>query len=159
MQIYLVAVGKVRERYLREGVEEFGSRLRRYTTLRIFEVPEEKAPPGIGAAEEEDVREREGRSLGKVIPSGALVIALHPAGEGWSSEDLARHLKEWEIGGPHTVVFLLGGELGLSRKIRSASDQILSLSPMTFPHQLARLILLEQLYRAFRVLRGEPYHR
>ena len=159
MQIYVVAVGKVRERYLREGIEDYVQRLRQYVTLRVLEMPEEKAAIGIRPAEEEKVREREGLAIKKVIPEGAVVIALHPTGEIWSSEDLARHLKEWEISGPHMVVFLLGGELGLSKAIRSASDHSLSLSPMTFPHQLARLILVEQIYRAFRILRGEPYHR
>jgi 23S rRNA (pseudouridine1915-N3)-methyltransferase len=159
MRIHVIAVGKVKERYLQEGIEEYTKRLRNYTHLRILEVPDEHAPPHPTETQNNKVREKEGASLLASVPSGAWVVALHPAGIEISSADLAEQIRVWEVEGPHTVAFLIGGELGLSAPVLEASDLQMSLSRMTFPHQMVRLILLEALYRAFRQVRGEPYHR
>jgi len=159
MRIYIISVGKMREPYLKDGIDEYARRLKPYTSLRMLEIPDERAPPGISARQKEEIRKKEGNYLGKAIPAGAFVIALHPVGKGLSSEEFADQIRTWEIEGPHTIAFLVGGELGLSEDVISASDYTLSLSQMTFPHQMARLMLLEALYRAFRHLRGEPYCR
>ncbi len=159
MFIRVVAVGKIRERYLQEGIREYRNRLQRYGNLEVMEIPDEAVSPAASASECDQVRRKEGLRIQRHLPERAVVVALTPEGAPWSSEDMARHLGGWEVDGPHTVVFLIGGELGLSAEILEKSDHRLSLSPMTFPHQLVRLILFEQLYRAFRILRGEPYHR
>lgn len=159
MQIYVISVGKVKEPYFQEGIEEYAKRLRTYTSLRMIEVPDEKVPQGAHETQKAKVREKEGQSLLRAVPAGSFIIALHPTGEEWSSEEFAEQIRIREIDGPHIVAFLIGGELGLPGNILSASDRALSLSRLTFPHQMARLILLETLYRAFRQLRGEPYHR
>jgi 23S rRNA (pseudouridine1915-N3)-methyltransferase len=159
MQIHVLAVGKIREGYLQEGIEEYAKRLRSYTTLHIQEVPDERAPPRASAVQKEKTREKEGDHLLAVLPSGACIIALHPAGKELTSEEFADRIGRWEVEGPHTLGFLIGGELGLSDAVLAAADLQMSLSRMTFPHQMVRLILLESLYRAFRRVRGEPYHR
>jgi 23S rRNA (pseudouridine1915-N3)-methyltransferase len=159
MQIYIIAVGKIKDRYLREGIEEYAKRLRSYVSLRIVEVPDEPAPTRSTDMQDEKIRVKEGTSLLAAIPTGAWVVALHPDGVAISSAEFTERLRTLEIEGPHTVVFLIGGELGLSVPVLRAADFQLSLSRMTFPHRLVRLILLEVLYRAFRQMRGEPYHR
>jgi 23S rRNA (pseudouridine1915-N3)-methyltransferase len=159
MQIHIIAVGKVKERYIREGIEEYAKRLRPYVSLRILEVPDEPAPSRSTDIQDEKIRIKEGTSLLAAVPSGAWVVALHPGGVEISSEEFAERIGTLEVEGPHTVVFLIGGELGLSVPVLEAADLQLSLSRMTFPHRLVRLILLEALYRAFRQMRGEPYPR
>ncbi|MDD1673575.1 MAG: 23S rRNA (pseudouridine(1915)-N(3))-methyltransferase RlmH [Methanomicrobiales archaeon] len=149
----------MKEPYLKDGIKEYARRLKPYTTLRVVEVPDERAPPGVSTRQEEEIRKKEGNHLRKAIPPDAFVITLHPGGEGLSSEEFADRIRTWEIEGPHTIAFLVGGELGLSKEVISTSGYTLSLSQMIFPHQMARLMLLEALYRAFRHLRGEPYCR
>jgi 23S rRNA (pseudouridine1915-N3)-methyltransferase len=159
MQIHIIAVGKVKERWLREGIEEYQKRLRSYATIRIQEVADEPVPMRSSETKEEKVRDKEGISLLAAVPSGAWVAALHPGGLEITSEEFAQRLQIREVEGPHTVVFLIGGELGLSARVQEEADILLSLSRMTFPHRMVRLLLLEALYRAFRLMRGEPYHR
>jgi 23S rRNA (pseudouridine1915-N3)-methyltransferase len=159
MQIHIIAVGKIKERYLQDGIEEYAKRLRSYTTLRILELPDEKVPLHATASQKQKVREREGAHLLGAVPPGAWIIALHPEGTEISSTELAERIGTLEVGGPHTVVFLIGGELGHSEQVLTAAHLRMSLSQMTFPHQMVRLILLEALYRGFRHIRGEPYHR
>ncbi|MDD1676049.1 MAG: 23S rRNA (pseudouridine(1915)-N(3))-methyltransferase RlmH [Methanomicrobiales archaeon] len=159
MQIHVIAVGKVKEPYLREGIEEYTKRLRVYTTLHFLEVSDVRVSPGASESQKESVRAKEGQLLLRAAPPGSHLIALHPAGEEWSSAKLTERIRTWEVEGPHTVAFLIGGELGHIEEVLDTSSEILSLSRMTFPHQLVRLILLEALYRSFRQLRGEPYSR
>ncbi|MDD1672257.1 MAG: 23S rRNA (pseudouridine(1915)-N(3))-methyltransferase RlmH [Methanomicrobiales archaeon] len=158
MQLLILAVGKIRERYLNVGIEEYLVRLRPYASVKVIEVKDHTAR-GTASAEMTAIQEAEGRELLRALPSDCQVVALDPEGERWTSSQFAGKLKQWEITGPHTVAFLIGGELGLSDEVRDRCAHRLSLSPMTFTHQLARLILLEQLYRGFRIIRGEPYHR
>jgi 23S rRNA (pseudouridine1915-N3)-methyltransferase len=159
MQIQIIAVGKVKERYLREGIEEYAKRLRPYVSLRILEVPDETVPPRADDVQKDRAREAEGTSLLAAVPSGAWVVALDPEGREASSGEFAEQIRIREVEGPHSVVFLIGGELGLSAPVLRTADLRLSLSRMTFPHRMVRLILLEALYRAFRQIRGHPYQR
>lgn len=157
LEITIVAVGRVKERYIAEGVEEFSRRLRSYARLRQIEVHDE--PLHGSTANAMLSLSKEGERILRALPEHALVIALDRSGEEWSSEELAARIRGWELQGENRLAFIVGGELGLSPQVLASSDHVLSLSRMTFTYQLARLLLLEQLYRAFRINRGEPYHR
>ncbi len=159
MQIHVAAIGRIKEPYLRDGIAEYLKRLSSVCTMHITEIPEEpvRAHASTGAIDE--ACSREGISLLKVADSSGLRISLDPMGKMVSSEAFAAMMKKWEIHGPHQITFLIGGPHGLSAEVRSRSDLLLSLSQMTFPHQVARFILMEQIYRAFAINRGLPYHR
>ena len=159
MHIRIIAIGKVKERFLQEGVAEYEKRLRPYVKLHIVELPEEKRPASASTSIEAAAIEKEGERICAAIPGGSFVIALDVRGVSWSSEELADAFREWELAGKNQVAFVIGGDLGLSPVVLSRSDLRLSLSKMTFTHPMARLLLLEQVYRAFRILRGEPYHK
>lgn len=159
MNITITAVGKLKEKYLKQGIQEYAKRLQPYAKLAIIEVPDEKAPESLSAAEEEQVKKAEGERLLAKIPRDAHVIALAIEGDMHTSEKFAKTLDNLATYGKSKVVFVIGGSLGLSDEVLKRADQQLSFSKMTFPHQLMRLILVEQVYRAFRINRGEPYHR
>ncbi|HBT47912.1 MAG TPA: 23S rRNA (pseudouridine(1915)-N(3))-methyltransferase RlmH [Peptococcaceae bacterium] len=159
MEIYIVAVGRVRERYLQDGIKEYLKRLRPYARVDIIEGPEERVPGNPTPGEEGRILALEGRSLLRLVPDGAYIIALDREGKMLSSQELAEHLAGLALQGRSQVAFVIGGTLGLSREVLDRAHFKLSFSRMTFPHQLMRLILLEQLYRAFKIGRGEPYHR
>jgi 23S rRNA (pseudouridine1915-N3)-methyltransferase len=159
MQIRVIAVGKIKEPFLRDGIAEYEKRLRRYVNLQLVELPEEKRPQPASPANEAAAVAREGERILAAIPEGFFVISLDVTGQGWSSRKLAASLGEWEISEKNQLAFVIGGDLGLSPGVLSRSSLRLSLSPMTFTHPMARLLLLEQVYRAFRILRGEPYHK
>lgn len=159
MDIRIIAVGKVKERYLREGIAEYSKRLGRYGHIDIVEAREESAPESLSEKEMEQVKEREGSSLIKLCRPGACRVALAIEGDRLGSEDLARYIRDLETGGTSRMDLIIGGSLGLSREVLQSADKRLSFSPMTFPHQLMRLILLEQLYRAAKINRGEVYHK
>jgi 23S rRNA (pseudouridine1915-N3)-methyltransferase len=159
MQIRIVAVGKIKEKFLQEGIAEYEKRLRPYAKVQIVEVPEEKRPVSASPSVERAAMEKEGERIVAAIPDGSLVIALDIRGEDWSSETLAASFREWELAGQNQVAFVIGGDLGLSPYVLARSTVRLSLSRMTFTHPMARLLLFEQVYRAFRILRGEPYHK
>ena len=159
MQVHIIAVGKIKEKYLQLGILEYEKRLRPYVKLHIVELPEEKRPVSASTSIESSAIEKEGQRICAAIPNGSFVIALDVRGVSWSSEELADAFREWELAGKNQVAFVIGGDLGLSPVVLSRSDLRLSLSKMTFTHLMARLLLLEQVYRAFRILRGEPYHK
>ena len=159
MDIRIVAVGKVRERYLRDGIAEYVKRLGRYGHIEIAEAREEAAPESLSAKEMEQIKEREGQALLKLCRLAAYRVALAIDGDRLSSEELARYIRDLETGGVSRMDLIIGGSLGLSREVLESADRRLSFSPMTFPHQLMRLILLEQLYRAAKINRGEVYHK
>ena len=159
MQVHIIAVGKIKEKYLQLGILEYEKRLRPYAKLHIVELPEEKRPVSASSSIEAAAIEKEGQRICAAIPNGSFVIALDVRGVSWSSEELADAFREWELAGKNQVAFVIGGDLGLSPAVLSRSDLRLSLSKMTFTHPMARLLLLEQVYRAFRILRGEPYHK
>jgi 23S rRNA (pseudouridine1915-N3)-methyltransferase len=159
MQIRVLIIGKVREPYLKEGISLYLSRLAPYHRIRIIEVANDKISGSSSPAKIEQKRDGEGiRLLEHSEPAGAL-IALDPRGESWTSEELASRLKFLELEGRGPVIFLIGGSLGISSFVLEQADHVLSLSHMTFPHQLVPLLLLEQLYRATCINRNIPYHK
>jgi 23S rRNA (pseudouridine1915-N3)-methyltransferase len=159
MQIRVVAVGKIKEKFLQDGIAEYEKRLRPYVKLQVVELAEVKRPASVPESVEAAAKEKEGKRILAAIPEGTLVIALDMKGQSWTSEDLADAFRVWELAGKSHVVFVIGGDLGLSPAVLSKSDLRLSLSKMTFTHPMARLLLLEQVYRACRINSGEPYHR
>jgi len=159
MDIRVITVGKVKERYLREGIAEYAKRLGRYGRIDIVEAREESAPESLSDKEMDQVKTREGSSLLKLCRPGACRVALAIEGDRLSSEELARYIQDLETGGVSRMDMIIGGSLGLSQETLDSADRRLSFSPMTFPHQLMRLILLEQLYRAAKINRGETYHK
>lgn len=159
MQIQIAAVGKLKEKYLVQGIAEYTKRLAPYARLTITEVPDEKAPETMSAAEAEQVKLREGERLLAALRPEAYVVALAIDGELWTSEQLARSLDQLATYGRSQVAFVVGGSLGLSEPVLRRADQLLSLGRLTLPHQLVRLVLVEQVYRAFKINRGEPYHK
>lgn len=159
MQIRVIAVGKIKEKFLQDGIAEYEKRLRPYAKVQIVELADEKRPASASSATEAAAMEKEGDRILSAIPDGSFVIALDVKGKSWSSGDLATSLGDWELSGKNQLAFVIGGDLGLAPAVLARSDMRLSLSPMTFTHPMARLLLLEQVYRAFRILRGEPYHK
>lgn len=159
MHIQIAAVGKVKEKYLADGIAEYAKRLRPYVKFDILEVPDERVPETMSPAEEAQAREREGERLLALIRPDALVIALAPDGELWTSEQLAARLDELGTYGGGRAVFVIGGTTGLSPAVLKRANHKLSFGRMTLPHQLMRLVLAEQIYRAVKINRGEPYHR
>lgn len=159
MNITILTVGKVKEKFFKQGIEEYTKRLSRYCKLTLIEVPDEKAPENLSEAEMDMVKQKEGENLLKHIKDGSFVIALEIKGKLLSSEALSEKLQQLAISGNSQVVFVIGGSLGLSSEILKRADFKLSFSPMTFPHQLMKVILLEQIYRGFRIMKGEPYHK
>jgi len=159
MQVHIIAVGKIKEKFLREGIAEYEKRLRPYVKLQTIEISEEKRPVSTSPAVESAAKEKEGERILAAIPEGSYVIALDMQGQSWSSEELAGAFRRWELSGQNQLAFLIGGDLGLSPAVLARSDLRLSLSRMTFTHLMARLLVVEQVYRAFRILRGEPYHK
>ena len=155
MKVSLIVVGKAGP-LVAEAVSEFERRASRYWTLDVIEVKEERGRKG---APEEQIREAESQRLLERVPRGAEICSLTRDGKSISSDDLARYLDNLAVQGKAGVAFLIGGALGLSEDIIKRSDRTLSLSPMTLTHELARLILVEQLYRAGTIIRGEPYHK
>lgn len=154
MQITLLCVGKLKAQPFRDGVAEYAKRLGRYTTLKQVDVKEERGNQPV-----EIVLAREGERLLQALPNRAFAVALDPTGQTGTSEDLAKRLSSLALNGKSRIAFLIGGAFGLSDAVFARADIRLSLSRMTFPHELARLILVEQLYRAFTIQRGEPYHK
>lgn len=159
MKISLITVGKVKEKYLKQGIDEYLKRLRTYAKMEIIEVADEKAPETMSAAEMEEVKNKEGERVLSHIQHDMYVITLEINGKMLTSEQLAARLDELATYGKSKIAFVIGGSLGLSEAVQKRSNFALSFSKMTFPHQLMRLILLEQVYRAYRINRGEPYHK
>lgn len=159
MHILIAAIGKIKEPYLRDGILEYQKRLSGFCQLRILEYSEERIRDSSVLSDVRSASQREGQALLKSFGPSDLVIALDPRGKQVSSDQLATLLKQWDIHGPNHIGILIGGPHGLSDEVRSRSDMLLSLSAMTFPHQVIRLLILEQVYRAFTIMKGLPYHR
>lgn len=159
MNISIVSVGKLKEKYLKSGIEEYTKRLGSYAKVSEVEVADEKAPEQLSEADMEIVKKKEGeRILAKIAPD-AYVIALAIDGKMKTSEQLAKDIESLMTYGRSKIVFVIGGSLGLHEEVLKRADEKLSFSKMTFPHQLMKLILVEQVYRAFRIMKGEPYHK
>ncbi|KGA96339.1 50S rRNA methyltransferase [Alkalihalobacillus alcalophilus ATCC 27647 = CGMCC 1.3604] len=159
MNITIISVGKLKEKYLKLGIEEYTKRLGAYGQIYLVEVPDEKAPENLSAAEEEQVKQKEGERILNKIPADSHVIALAIEGKQLTSEQLAQNLNNLATYGKSKVTFIIGGSLGLSNEVTQRANEKLSFSKMTFPHQLMKLVLVEQVYRAFRIIKGEPYHK
>ena len=159
MQVHIIAVGKIKEKYLQMGILEYEKRLRPYVKLNIVEIADEKRVGHLSPSDQKRIKEAEGMRILGSIAGDSFVIGIDIGGVHWSSEALAEHIRQWEISGRNNISIIIGGDLGLSDSVITRSDVRLSFSPMTFTHQMVRLILLEQVYRAFRILRGEPYHK
>ena len=159
MNINVIGVGKIKEKYLKLGIDEFKKRLSKYCKLDIIELDDEKAPEKLSEKEMIMVKEKEGKKILSKIKDTSYVSALAIDGKNLSSEELADKMSDLAVRGNSNITFVIGGSLGLSDEVLDRADYKLSFSKMTFPHQLMRLILLEQVYRAYRINNNEPYHK
>ncbi len=159
MKITCITVGKLKEKYFTDAVREYAKRLDRYCRLELVELPDERTPENAGQAENTAIKEREGARILKAIREDSYVIALAIQGKELNSVELSEKLCRLAIEGRSHITFVIGGSLGLSPAVLKRADFALSFSKMTFPHQLMRVILLEQIYRSFRIMRNEPYHK
>lgn len=159
MRITIAAVGKLKERYLKEGISEYIKRLSRFADVEIIEVDDEQAPDSLSPAQEAQVKAREAERLLKKVKEGSYIILLDLVGEQTTSEGFAVKLENTMLSGNSHITFIIGGSLGLDQSLIGAANYRICLSKMTFPHQLARLILLEQVYRAFKIMKNETYHK
>jgi len=159
MQIHIIAIGKIREAYIREGVEVYCTRLSPWHKVAMTDLPEERIPEKCSDTEKHMIKEKEGRRLIAAAPERSIGVALDPRGDLLSSDELSARMAQWELKGQGNISFFIGGSLGLSPAVTRHADLVLSLSRMTFPHQLVRLILIEQIYRADCISRKIPYHK
>ena len=159
MKITVLGVGKVKEKFFTDAIKEYSKRLSRYCKLEIVEVADEKTPDGASELVVSQIKEKEAERMEKYLPDSAYVIALAIEGKKLTSEKLAEKIDSLGISGTSHLVFLIGGSLGMSDRLLKRADYLLSFSDMTFPHQLMRVILLEQVYRSYRIIHGEPYHK
>ena len=159
MKITLVTVGKIKEKFYTDAIAEYAKRLSRYCKLEIIQVADEKTPDKASEAEDLQIKDKEGLRILEQIKDGAFVIALAINGNMLDSVELAERIDKLGIGGVSQLVFVIGGSLGLGDKVLDRADFKLSFSRMTFPHQLMQMILLEQIYRGYRILNHEPYHK
>ncbi len=159
MKITCVVVGKIKEKYFTDAIREYSKRLSRYCKLEIVELADEKTPDGASEAEEVAIREKEGERILKALKDDAYVIALAIEGKMLDSVELSQKIDRLGVSGTSHIAFVIGGSLGLTPAVMKRADYALSFSRMTFPHQLMRVVLLEQLYRSYRILKNEPYHK
>jgi 23S rRNA (pseudouridine1915-N3)-methyltransferase len=159
MKITILAVGKIKEKYFTAAIQEYAKRLSRYCKLEIVEVADEKTPDKASEREEELIREKEGKRLLKQIREDAYTIALVIESKQFTSEEFAEKINTLGITGKSHILFVIGGSIGLSQEVLDRVDEKISFSKMTFPHQLMRVVLLEQIYRGYRIISGEPYHK
>ncbi|MBU5467511.1 23S rRNA (pseudouridine(1915)-N(3))-methyltransferase RlmH [Virgibacillus sp. MSJ-26] len=159
MNITIISVGKLKEKFMRQAVDEYMKRLTAYAKVNIIEVPNEKAPENLSHAQAEAIKQKEGDRILKHINDNTYVITLEIDGKMLTSEQLSKKIGDLSLYGQSRVAFVIGGSLGISDGIKQRSNMALSFSKMTFPHQLMRVVLLEQVYRAFKIMRGEPYHK
>ena len=159
MNITIVSVGKLKEKYLKMGIDEYAKRLSSYAKIDFVEVPDEKAPEQLSDAEMELVKKKEGERILAKISDGTYVVALALDGKMKSSEELADGLEKLATYGQSKVAFVIGGSLGLHDDVLKRADEKLCFGRMTLPHQLMKLVLVEQIYRSFRIMKNEPYHK
>lgn len=159
MKITIISVGKIKEKYLTQGIKEYSKRLSKYCKLEIIEVNDEKAPENLSLTDMEIIKNKEGEKILKRLNIDSYIIPLCIEGKQLSSVEFSKQVDKVLLQGNSHITFIIGGSLGLSKQITDISNLKLSFSKMTFPHQLMRLILLEQIYRGFRIRLGEPYHK
>ncbi|WP_291583110.1 23S rRNA (pseudouridine(1915)-N(3))-methyltransferase RlmH [Clostridium sp. UBA6640] len=159
MNITLITVGKIKEKYLKDGIDEYSKRLQRYCKLSIIELQDEKTPDNASQKEELQIKNKEGEAILKSIKDNMYVIALDLKGKNLTSEEFSNYIQDLGTMGKSDITFIIGGSLGLSQDVLNRANYKLCFSKMTFPHQLFRMMLLEQVYRGFRIMKGEPYHK
>lgn len=159
MKITIITVGKIKEKYLKDAIAEYSKRLSKYCKLEIVEVADEKTPENASETVENAIREKEAERILKYVKEDAYIITLEIGGKLLSSEELAEKIEKLGVQGTSHIIFIIGGSIGLGKSVLEKSDYALSFSRMTFPHQLMRVILLEQVYRSYRIMNGEPYHK
>ena len=159
MKIKLITVGKIKEKFFKDAILEYSKRLSKFCNLEIIEVQDEMTPDKATDVENQKILEKEGDRILSKIKDSDFLITLEIEGKKLSSEDLAKKLSSICLSGQSTIDFVIGGSLGLDKKVKTRSDFSLSFSDMTFPHQLMRVIVLEQIYRAFKINANEPYHK
>lgn len=159
MKISVICVGKLKEKYLKMGIDEYMKRLGRYCDLNVIELPDEKTPDNASDATNDAIKKKEGDRILKSLKENSYCIVLAIKGKSLSSEELADHMDKLFVSGKSHISFIIGGSLGLSDEVLSRADYQLSFSKMTFLHQLMRVILFEQIYRAFKIINNEPYHK
>lgn len=159
MKITIITVGKIKEKYLKDAIAEYTKRLSKYCKLEIIEVADEKTPDNASEVVEHTIRSKEAERILKYVKDDAFVVTLEINGKQLSSEELADKIDKLGVQGTSHIIFIIGGSIGLGEDVLKKSDFALSFSKMTFPHQLMRVILLEQVYRSYRIINGEPYHK
>lgn len=159
MKITVIAVGKIKEKFFRDAISEYEKRLSKYCKLSILEVSDEKTPDQASETVNQQILAKEGERIRNLIPKDSYVIPLAIEGKKYDSVGFADMIRKNTVSGVSHITFIIGGSLGILEEIKKSSDQMISFSDMTFPHQLMRVVLLEQIYRAFRIINGEPYHK
>ena len=159
MKITVITVGKIKEKYLKDAIAEYTKRLSKYCKLEIMEVADEQTPDNASEVVEDLIRSKEAERILKYVKEDAFVITLEIHGKQLSSEELAEKIEKLGVQGTSHIIFIIGGSIGLGQEVLEKSNFTLSFSKMTFPHQLMRVILLEQVYRGYRIIHGEPYHK
>lgn len=159
IRITIISVGKIKEKYFAAAIDEYVKRLKRYASVDITELKDEPVPESLSESERLFVLKKEGQRVLEKIPAGALAVALCVEGKQLSSEETAEYINNAVLSGQSRIVFIIGGSLGLSDEVKKRADFKLSFSKMTFPHRLMKVILLEQIYRAFTIIEGKTYHK
>ena len=159
MKITVITVGKIKEKYLKDAIAEYSKRLSKYCKLEIIEVADEKTPDNASEVVEDSIRSKEAERILKYVKDDAYIITLEIGGKQLSSEELADKIDKIGVQGTSHIIFIIGGSIGLGKEVLNKSNYALSFSKMTFPHQLMRVILLEQVYRSYRIISNEPYHK
>ena len=159
MKITVINVGKIKEKYLKEAIKEYVKRLSKYIKLKLIEVADEKAPESLSGKEEKNIMDIEGERILNKIKKQQSVIVLDLKGKQKTSEEFSNQFAKLQLDGNSDVVFVIGGSLGLSEYVLDRANDKMSFSKMTFPHQLMKVILLEQIYRAYKIMKNEPYHK
>lgn len=159
MKIQIICIGKLKEKYWTDAVGEYMKRLSKYCDMEITELKESRLPDKASASQEDAVIRDEGENILKHVKDGSYVVSLEIGGKNLSSEELAQKISELPLNGKSHITFIIGGSLGLSKDVSKRADFKLSFSRMTFPHQMMRVILLEQIYRSFKIIRNEIYHK
>ena len=159
MKITVITVGKLKEKYLKDAIAEYSKRLSKYCKLEIVEVADEKTPDNASEFVEDSIRSKEAERILKYVKDDAYIITLEIGGKQLSSEELAEKIDKLGVQRTSHIIFIIGGSIGLGKEVLQKSNYALSFSKMTFPHQLMRVILLEQIYRSYRIISGEPYHK
>ncbi len=159
LTINIVCIGKIKENYLKEAVAEYSKRLIKYCNLKLIELPDEKLPNNLSVAIEEDIKQKECKNIIAHLKKDSYIICLDLKGKQLSSEEFSKKIEEISLNSNSSITFIIGGTLGLTKEILDISNESICFSKMTFPHQLIRVFLLEQIFRAFKISKGETYHR